>query len=82
MPNNFAGSLSSRLFDMAARIIGAVYSGLSVKDELFLSLKVYISLSTTSLCSPNGLLNKSDDSKIGVIISLNPKEFAETFIFF
>ena len=67
---------------MAARIIGAVYSGLSVKDELFLSLKVYISLSTTSLFSPNGLLNKSDDSKIGEIISLNPKEIAESFINF
>ena len=52
--------------------MGVVCSGLNVRDESFLSSKVYISFKTTSLFSPSGFLNKSVDSKIGVIISLKP----------
>ena len=46
----------------------AVPSGLKAKLLSFLSLNSYISLDTTSLVSPEVLLNNSVASKTGVLI--------------
>jgi hypothetical protein len=47
----------------------AVYSGLSVSDSPPRSVKVYISLETTSVVSPMPRANSSVNSKMGVAIS-------------
>ena len=68
MPKSLHGSLFNKSFEIAALIIGVVYSGLNVNESLFLSKNVYISFNTTSLCSPNGFEKSSVNSKIGVSI--------------
>ena len=55
--------------DTKARQMPAVYSGRKVSDSPPRSVKVYISLETTSVVSPMPRANSSVNSKIGVAIS-------------
>ena len=57
---------------MKARAMPAVYSGRSVISSPPRSVKVYISLVTTSEVSPRVRLKTSANSKMGVAISAKP----------